>query len=713
MPFIGKKIETTSDHFGKAVRGNYLLVDKTIFIKEFLDGQDTSLITRPRRFGKTLAMSMLQHFFAAEVDDVSTQGLFDQFAIAKVDNGQFLKEHQGKYPVIFVTFKEVKQSSFTASMNQIKGLMTALYLQHEALLNATHLSDSMKKQFQKYLDGNVDEQDLEGGIKYLSNFLYKASGNKQVIILIDEYDTPLTAAYEYKYIDQMSNFMRILLGAALKGNNFLRKGLMTGILRVSKNSMLSDLNNLKVYTVLDNTYEQYFGFTEDEVKELMGGFQVTVSLDNIRAYYNGYKIGRLVIYNPWSIMSFFQANSLEPFWVWSANDLIIKMALINSDAPTKQQLLDLMKGKTIEGEIDINLRYEDLVEKQQALWTLLVFCGYLKVDSKKLKGSRFICQLKIPNNEILIQYNEAFGDWLKEKIGTEQYDSFLKSLVEGRVDEFTKSLTLYLASCTSSYDFQAESDYHSFLLGLLCSITGTHYLYSNKEYGTGRPDCLLIPKDNTKTQGIILEFKHTHFKNEEYKKDVAHLKKSGQKFAEEALAQITTRGYDYGFAQHSQITHVLQVGIAFSNRIVSSGYVTCPVNKDLPLALTNNNNNVAIFHAISKPPTSKLFVVSESKDAKTSKDTPIEQPLTATAKKIKTSSGKRIIKDDSSSDESKDSLLLTGYKTHGIFGSERPMKKTATEVTVIDTSLTITNNNNNQTQSQQQQKIRNSSMEFS
>lgn len=599
MPLVGTKIETTSDNFGDRVKKEYLLVDKTLMIKAFWEGQDVSLITRPRRFGKTLNLSMLQHFFAAQVIGESTQGLFDKFAIAKVENGKFLKKHQGQYPVIFISFKDIKESSFEAAIKQIRVLIQYLYSEHESLLNSDKISAFDKTTFEKYLTGSANNEELQNALEFLSRFLYKAHGNKKVIILIDEYDSPLTSSYEHKFLDKISDFMRNMLSAALKGNNYLEKGLMTGILRVSKNSMLSGLNNMKVHTLFDEAYSEYFGFTDSEMQELIQSTGATQDIDQIRSYYNGYKIGNNIIYNPWSAMQFFDTKKLAPYWVLTSNDKLLKDVLLSSPQETKQQLGDLILEKSIQGEVDVNLRYEDLIEKPTALWTLLLFCGYLTAESAELSATcaTQVCQLRIPNQEVKRQYTQVFSEWLKEKIGTTRYDSFLKSLVEGRVEEFTKNLTGYLFSCTSSHDFQAESDYHSFVLGLLISITESHFLFSNKEYGTGRPDCLLIPKDKQKKQGVILEFKHFHFKDKDKHKNIDLLKEASHNSAQEGLEQINVRGYDFAFHQHKHITSVLKIGIAFSNRIVSSAFAIIEIENGLEKKSLADSQEVKFFDA--------------------------------------------------------------------------------------------------------------------
>ncbi|HVY53097.1 MAG TPA: AAA family ATPase, partial [Gammaproteobacteria bacterium] len=461
MPIVGQKIQTSSANFGKLVRNGCLLVDKSLMIKEFMDGEEVSLITRMRRSGKSLNVSMLQHFFAAEVDGVSTHGLFDQFAIAREDKGEFIAKHQGQYPVIFVTLKDIKESSYGAAVNLIRIVVQELYREYKQILKSEKLDNDDRENFTKYLTGSVNNEELQLSIKFLSEILHKAY-SKKVIILIDEYDTPLTKSYQHQYLEQLSDFMRNMFSAAFKDNSHLEKGLMTGILRVSKNNMLSGLNNLKVYTLLNKNYDQYFGFTEKEIMELVTETGITDSLEAIRGFYNGYQVGNTVIYNPWSVMNYLAERELAPYWVLTANDQLLRDVLIRSDGGTRKKLESLMQGEEVSGEVNVNLRYEDLVEHPDALWTLLVFCGYLTVTGKEPSLDYYMCKLRIPNQEVLIQYKSIFIGWLKEKLGTDRYDSFLKSLVKGEVEKFTQILGDYLMESLSFMDVTGDKKSESF-----------------------------------------------------------------------------------------------------------------------------------------------------------------------------------------------------------------------------------------------------------
>ncbi len=564
----GERIDTSTDNFGNLRRKNCLLVDKTLLIKEFYCDAEISIITRPRRSGKTLNLSMIQHFFAAEVNNLPTAHLFENTLIAKEDNGQFLAEHQGKYPVIFITLKDLKESSGEETAEKLKILVQQLYQEHEKCLLSDKINDDKKNIFRKYLTTSIDRFELENSIRFLSDFLYAVYG-KKVIILIDEYDSPMNHAYMYDFLEPVARLMRNVLSAAFKTTTSLEKGLITGILRISRDEMLSGLNNPKIYTILDDRFSQYFGFTESEVQELMTERQVKeVSLEAVKQFYNGYLIGNTIIYNPWSTMNFFDNKELAPYWVFTSNDYMIKNMLIKSSDETKQEVMSLMQGNTISYPLDLALRYEDLMEKPDALWTLLLFCGYLTVESKVNELTYYRCQLRIPNREILCQYQNTFIEPLREKLhGFRRYDTFLHSLLSGQVDDFIAIMGDYLMESLSFHNVNAKTKserfYHGFVLGLIASVRDTHRVISNRESGHGLYDVMLIPKNTSNISlGIILEFKHV----QKHKLLEAE--------ANQALDQINAKQYDTEFDQQPHITHVLKMGLAFCEKSVCAVYWT-------------------------------------------------------------------------------------------------------------------------------------------
>ncbi len=567
MPLVGTKPAVTIDNFAAMVEEDCLLVDKTMMIKEVMDSSDSALlILRPRRFGKSLNLSMLQYFFAASAYGVTTHGMFDRFEIAKVDNGEFLKQHQGQYPVILISFKDVKESTCQGALENFNCLIAEAYRQHRDLLNSDQFDNSDRKRFERYLDGEVTTAELEQAIRFLSECLHRVYG-KKVIILIDEYDTPLTSAYEHGYIEEFNGFLRGLLSNALKSNPYLKKAVLTGILRVSKNSMLSGLNNLETYTLFSQRYQQYFGFTEAEIDELTTAVKVEHGREDIRRYYNGYKIGDEVIYNPWSIMNFLKTKELAPYWVWTSNDKLFQDLLLNSNADTKEKIGLLMRNEAIEADIDLSLRYEDLMGDPNSLWALLLFCGYLKVENHHLAANDTgirVCQLKIPNREIIGLFNGVFSRWLKDTMGW-RYEGFLQHLVDGNVDAFTEDLSAFLMNSLSFRDVggdkaPTERFYHGFFIGLTASLQEKYHYTSNRESGAGVYDVGLVPKSLSNDTGVILEFKH------------AKLKQNLTQLAKDALLQIDKMGYETEFRKHPHVKKLLKIGLAFSEKAVKSVY---------------------------------------------------------------------------------------------------------------------------------------------
>lgn len=404
---LKKKIPTGVNNFHKLIRGNYLFCDKTLMLKEYLDkGEEVTLIVRPRRWGKTLNMSMFHHFFAPEVYGNKTTELFLDLNIARVENGKYL-EHQGQYPVIFVSFKDIKESSFEDALKKLKILIRILYREHRYLLETNQLELDEKELFTDYLTGNIGKAELEDSIRYLSELLAKVYG-KKVYIIIDEYDTPLNNSYE-KYLEDMTRFMRNLFSAALKGNEALERGILTGILRVSKDSMLSGLNNLTTYTLLDAPYKQHFGFSEKEVADLFVESGHFLNLKEVKKWYNGYKMYDLIAYNPWSIVACLSnEGQIDLYWAESARNDLVKSTIIGSTSDVKSQLEILMQEGTISTRINKQVTFDMLSDNEMALWSLLLFTGYLTAESSTLdiSMSGHVCELRIPNLEVLTLYRQ-------------------------------------------------------------------------------------------------------------------------------------------------------------------------------------------------------------------------------------------------------------------------------------------------------------------
>ena len=428
------------ENFRALIDNKLLFVDKTLLIKEFLDRRNAkvTLITRPRRFGKTLNLSMLHHFFAEKVDNKSTKGLFDGLKISEV-GGPYMAE-QGQYSVIFLTFKEVQSENFPEMISELKELMEDLYDIHSYLLDSPHLTKSQKKYFQAVLDQEITDVQLKKALFKLTKYLY-AHYQKEVIVLIDEYDTPIQASYFNNYYEKAIKTMRGLLGSCLKTNRYLERALLTGITRVSKESLFSGLNNLKVCSLLDRKYQDHFGFTEEEVNTLAKEMNYQEKLADMKAWYNGYEVGGTTLYNPWSIVNCLSKKGrVKNYWLNTSGNELIKKLLIHSSLNFKQDFECLLRGETIHKSIREDMVFGNLDTDESLIWSLFFVSGYLKIvekleDNKKHRVGIY-CALSIPNEEIYEYYCLLIQEWLGGKKGADWCVIFLEDLLAGRVNDF-------------------------------------------------------------------------------------------------------------------------------------------------------------------------------------------------------------------------------------------------------------------------------------
>ena len=396
------KLPMGCEDFRILIDKKLLFVDKTLLIKELIDdvGTTVSLITRPRRFGKTLNLSMLHYFFAETVNNKPTKDLFNGLKISEA--GEHYMQHQGQYPVISLSFKRIKSGNFQDMINDLKGLMADTYHLYYFLLESPHLTDVQKEDFYAILKRKINKAELKSALFKLTQYLY-AYYQKQVIVLIDEYDTPIQAGYSNNYYQEMIEIMCGLLGNCLKTNPYLERAVLTGITRVSKESLFSGLNNIVVYSLLNRQYEAYFGFTEEEVNRLIRKMNYQDKLVEMKAWYNGYKIGDTTVYNPWSIISCMKNEGLlQSYWVNTSGNELIKDLLINSSLDFKKDFEYLLKGETIHKFIREDMVFSDLDADESLIWSLLFVAGYLKIVtySKEPQGEGFYCELSIPNREI-------------------------------------------------------------------------------------------------------------------------------------------------------------------------------------------------------------------------------------------------------------------------------------------------------------------------
>ncbi len=556
--------------FEEIVQGNFYFIDKTLLIKEIMEnGAKVILLTRPRRFGKTLNLSMLYYFLSEDYCNKVNQNLFKGLNISK--ETEFCKKHQGQYPVIFISFKDIKELTFSAAYAKITLLIKKLYGNHRYLLEGNLLAQDEKDTFVAILNQEANQENIEASIQNLAEYLTKIF-NRFPIILIDEYDTPIQQAYLKEYYDEMISLMRSLLGQALKDNKpnerFLEKAIITGITRVGQESIFSGLNNFDVYSVLEEKYGQYFGFTEKEVLKLINDSQQTLPIAPIKEWYNGYQVGRYILYNPWSIIKCLQnKGTLEWYWVnTSSNDLIAELLTGASDT-TKLQFEKLLQGEVIERPISKNLVFPDIEENAEALWSLLLYTGYLKVLSTQRAEFQMLAQLAIPNREIRFVYNKIIAQWFSIEANMDSYISFIRSLINGDVDEFKRQLSTYIMQTGSFFDFDKktpEKVFHVFVLGLVAGLSNEYVIQSNRESGKGRLDVIFIPKGNKK-RGILIEFKTSE------NPDLMLTK------AQEALEQVKNKYYLETFKQHD-IESVLVIGLAFCGKEVELVHEVISIN---------------------------------------------------------------------------------------------------------------------------------------
>ena len=534
-----KKIPIGVDDFKKLIENNAYYIDKTKFIADILnDAAEVKLFTRPRRFGKTLNMSTLKYFFDIQNKDENRK-LFNGLDIEK---SQYTSE-QGKYPVIFISMKGIKAPNWEDYLFQIKTLIKELYNEFSfirEILNKSEL-DSFDKIWLKKDDG-----EYSNALKNLTAYLYKYY-KKEVILLIDEYDNPLITAYEYHYYDDALPFFKVFYGEALKTNPYLKMGVMTGIIRVIKAGIFSDLNNLRVYSILSKQYSDFFGFTQNEVENALEDFNIEYELPDVKIWYDGYKFGNSEVYNPWSILNFLEDRELEAYWVGTSNNFLINDILKNTNSEINDSLEKLFNGERIEEIITDNSDLSSLLSYHE-IWELLLFSGYLTIDKKI---DRKLYSLRIPNKEI----NELFKDeFIDVNFGESLFRNTMEALKKNKIYSFEKYLQNILLKSTSYYDTSNEDFYHGLILGMTLYLDRDYYVTSNRESGLGRYDVIVEPK-NRNNRGYILEFK------------VAKIEKDLEKVSKEAIEQIIDKKYDTQLKERG-IKDITFLGIAFFGKIL-------------------------------------------------------------------------------------------------------------------------------------------------
>lgn len=537
-------------------QSEYYYVDKTLLIKEFLDQKPlVSLFTRPRRFGKTLNMDMLRVFF--EISDEDTSKYFADKAIWKC--GEEYRSHQGKYPVIFLTFKDVKFYSWEATIDKIRGLLQEEYGRHQELVNSDKLSQYEKDYFKRILDSTANEVELTSALERLSKMLAIHYG-KAPIIIIDEYDTPIQEGYSKDFYEEIISFMRNFFSGAFKDNKNLSYGFLTGILRIAQESVFSGLNNLTVNSVMDEEYESFFGFTSDEVKAMLEYYSVSEKEIELKNWYDGYLFGNEEIYNPWSVINYISKGCIpQAYWVNTGKNEILEDVLKVATDDITERLYSLLQGERVIARIDQNVVYRSLAEEPANIYSLLLVAGYLKTPKKELQADgSYLCEVSIPNREIAAVYKSEILSHLLQvgAITRTTANKIAESLYANDYKKLQSAIAEYMDKSISFYDGGAEGFYHGLMLGLIALMDNQYKIKSNRESGDGRYDVCLIPREK-KYPGIILELKW----KEKLSEDAL------DEFADKALAQIDELRYDSEMKEDG-IIDILKFGIAFSGKKV-------------------------------------------------------------------------------------------------------------------------------------------------
>lgn len=575
-----KRLPLGISDFKKIIEGDYYYIDKSLLIKEVEDSGDLILLLpRPRRFGKTLNISMLEYFYSccllngspeqqgegetdqSQVLQMKNYGyLFQSLAISRA--GQKYMDKLGQFPVISISFKDARSENWESCLNKIKDAIQEVYQKHCYLLDSPTMNAEEKQYYNKIIQLEGDKDVYEKSLKRLQYFLFHYF-NRRVVILIDEYDAPIHAGFSFGYYDEVIGFMRNFMSGGLKDRDiYLEKSVITGIMRIAKESFFSGFNNSGVYTILTSEFSAHFGFTEQEVRTMLEDFQVMDKLEQVQLWYNGYNFGGRVIYNPWSIISFLRSKEKRfmPYWVNTSSNEIMESLLTNGGAALREELEQLIRGEAIEKSIEENIVLKDIFKRENLLWSFLLMGGYLRQSNERWDSGymKFFYTLTVPNEEVKVSYMNIIDGYFSEKISNENVQSMLQALIKGDIPRFEKILKQLVLAVCSYHDFSNEPEkvYHALVVGLLIWITNTHELKSNRESGFGRYDIMIIPKDITQI-GYVIEFKAVE-------KDV-------ESALTAAMAQIEEKQYETELKERG-ITHIKKLAIAFLGKDV---FVQC------------------------------------------------------------------------------------------------------------------------------------------
>lgn len=547
-----KKLPIGISDFKKVITDDFYYVDKTLLIKEIeeLSGQ-VMLIPRPRCWGKTLNLSMLKYFYGQSKD--SNEHLFVN---TKIWHEQKLRAKLGQYPVIFISFKDIKDKTFDVAYKKMTNVIAAEFKSHYSELS-NYLSGLDAEKYQRIMSGTADRTEFDSSLFFLSELLYKHY-DKHVMVLIDEYDAPIHTAFVNGYYEDVVTFIRSLFSAVLKDNIYLERSFLTGILRTAKEGIFSGLNNLVIATIQHNFFKDKFGFTDSDVKQLLSYYELTAELNDVKDWFDGYSSGDEKIYNPWSLlMCMFEQGALKPFWSNTSDNAIIKKIIVGSDERIKADFEGLLEGISLRKQIDEAFVFPGIEHNEIAIWSLLLYSGYLTYNNMELIKGSIYCDLSIPNEEVKILFNNFMKEIFTASLSDRKIRELFSAMTEGDAITFGEILQEFVNSSMSYYDIPAkepEQSYDLFVLGLFVILASQYKVKSNRESGYGRYDIMLIPIDKNEP-GIIIEFKKvSHARGENL--EIASLN---------ALEQISKKGYVHELKDLG-VNNIIEYAVAFDGK---------------------------------------------------------------------------------------------------------------------------------------------------
>lgn len=549
-----KQISIGEDNFQFLIKSESYYIDKTLFIKGIIENTTrVLLIPRPRRFGKTLNMSTLKYFFS-NINSNENRKLFDNLLITKTS---VFEKYQGKYPVIFISLKNCKGKNFNEVLFGLRVVISDIYKEFTYILTSNLFNDKEIENFNLIETEKADINLLENSLYFLCQLLSKYY-NQKIILLLDEYDTPVHEAYLSNFYNETIDFIRVFLGNALKGNDYLEKAVLTGILRVAKESMFSGLNNVEVYSIFNNGFNNYFGFTQTETNQILLDYNLNEYSEKVKNWYNGYYFGDSEIYNPWSILNFVKNKGIfTEYWLnTSANELVHKL-IKDSNQSIKKDVEDLLNYKTVLSVVEDNISFPNLESSRENILTFLIHTGYLKAKFSYQAEIEKYYEIFIPNLEVKLIYIKIIQNWLNDNIDNMELKQMLNALLEGDIDLFSEILNKFVIESLSYFNVNKDSIekvYQAFLLGMLINLKDKYYIESEKESGYGRFDIMIMPKDINK-QAIIMELKKIR------------VKENSKTALQSALNQIEERKYDTVLKQKGY-TKIMKLAVTFDGKKV-------------------------------------------------------------------------------------------------------------------------------------------------